>query len=380
MARYSPTAGGGAPIAIIDKWPGEPPTRFLTDNLGSYLTSQNTNIFPNDARAAASLLTVVSPEAFENRRLGIPRDLLRVPSELAALSEFATRKAISMSLASIAFAPKLEPWSESFNLVVGNGFADRVTFWNARLLVPSWLDPELCCLRVDKDQLADAEFLSVLGELLKRRNHVSRNGGGQPQLTIRSCSETPESFEADVVAVKSTKPWGPVSCELVPSLEAIVPSVDALSLARENYQIGGGLFGAANWKEFPWTPPLARPPPILPDHISDAPPRQAFNEGYWSTDYLFEYDGPSSRFLIRNRWELPRRWRMAGAFKVAFAEQRSLAAIPPRTRRGRTGTLVIAELAISCYEYRSSYGRNGNQIFACGGRLMGAARRGAGSD
>src|SRR5271166_1841693 len=44
LARYSPSSGPGAPIAIIDKWFGEAPTRFLTDNFGTYVTSQGTSI------------------------------------------------------------------------------------------------------------------------------------------------------------------------------------------------------------------------------------------------------------------------------------------------------------------------------------------------
>ena len=349
LARYSPTAGPGAPVAVIDKWFGEASTRFLTDNFGTYLTSRNTSMFPNDARAAASLLTIVSPEAFEDRRLGIPRDLATIPSELAAFTAFAARQATSLSLASLVFAPKLEVngglWSTSFNLVVGNSFADRIMFWNARLLIPSWLDNDLYCLRVDEDQFADAEFLSVLGGLLKQRNHVTAGGGGSPQLTVRSCSLTLGRLQAAKAAIESTKPWGPVTSELVPNLDALAPSADTFSHARENYRIESGLFGAASWKDFVWTPPTIRPPAVLPDHLSDALPRQTFTEGYWSTDYFLEYDGPKARGLVRNRWELPRRWRMAGAFKVAFVDQQPVAVFPPPPRRGRAGTLVIAQNA-----------------------------------
>ena len=346
LARYSPSSGPGAPIAIIDKWFGEAPTRFLTDNFGTYVTSQGTSIFHNDARAAAGLLTIVSPEAFEDRRRGIPRDLAKIPSELAAFAAFAARQASSMSLASLLFAAKLEvsggAWSTSFNLVVGDSFADRIMFWNARLLIPSWLDNDLYCLRVDEDQLSDPEYLSVLSGLLKQRNHVTAGGGGPPHITVRSCSLTVERLEAAKAVVESTKPWGPVACERVLSFDALVPSAHAFSHARENYRIGSGLFGAASWKQFVWTPPTIRPPAVLPDHL-DALPRQTFNEGYWSTDYFLEYDVPEARGLIHNRWEMPRRWRMAGAFEVKFVDQQPLAVFPPPPRRGRAGTIVVAQ-------------------------------------
>ena len=350
MARYRPTTGGGSPLGIIDKWPGgEAPTRFLMDNFGTYLTSRNTNVFPNDAQAAASLLTIVLPEIFEDRRRAVPRDLRTVPTEVAAFADFAMGRATSMSVASVVFAPKLDVraghWSTSFNLVVGNSFADRIMFWNARLLIPSWLDNDLYCLRVDEDQLADAKFLSALGELLKRRNHVNAGSGGPAQLTVRSCSLTVQRLKAAEAAIKSTNPWGAVTNEQVPHLDAVVPTADAFSQGRENNRIGAGYLGVAGWKDFVWTPPTIRPPAVLPDHLSDAPTRQIFNVGYWSTDYFLERDGPTARGLVRGRWELPRRWRMAGAFKVAFVDQKPVARFPPAQRRGRAGTLAISQNA-----------------------------------
>ena len=192
LARHSTATASGAPINIIDCWHTETPSRFLTDNFGTYHTSQGGSIYPQDAMTVARLLTIVSPEKQADRKYGVPLNLNAIPSEMTAFKEFAENRATCISLASALFAPKLDirahGWSEAFNLVVGDSFADRIMFWNARLLIPAWLDTDLCCLRVDLNQLEDSDFLTLLGELLKHRNHVRSDGGGQTHIVVRSQS------------------------------------------------------------------------------------------------------------------------------------------------------------------------------------------------
>jgi hypothetical protein len=339
LARYSSALGEAPPVKIIDSWHTEGPSRFLTDNFGTYHLSQGSGVYPPDATAAARLLTVVSPEV-----RGIPRDLIAIPSELAAFREFAERRAMSLSLASTVFAPKLDiragRWSGSFNLVVGDGFDDRILFWNARLLIPAWLDTDLCCLRVGFDQLKEAEFLPVLGELLKRRNRVNGGSGGQPQVTVRSASLSPDELTEAHQLVLSTRPWSAVTTEAVTGLDDIVPPAHALRGAIERSLFGGGVLPRPDWTRFMWSPPNAKPPASVPDHLLDAPVRQAFTEGYWCTDFIFEYDGPGPRFADENRWMLPRRWRMAGAFKSSLVGGPQYA-VPPPARRSRDGNLAI---------------------------------------
>ncbi|MBT5881454.1 MAG: hypothetical protein HOH46_20560, partial [Rhodospirillaceae bacterium] len=76
------------------------------------------------------------------------------------------------------------------------------------------------------------------------------------------------------------------------------------------------------------------------DHLSDAPARQAFTRGIWCTDFILEHDGLGSRLAFENQWELPRRWRMTGAFKSKLVGEIEHA-IPPPARRSRNGNLTI---------------------------------------
>lgn len=344
VARHQPASGGGVPLKIIDSWPTESPSRFLTDNFGTYYHSQASSMYPPDAESAAGLLTIVSPEKQADRQYGIPHDLDAIASEYEAFRAFAERRATSLSVASLLFAPKLETeafrWSRSFNLVVGDSFSDRILFWNARLFIPDWLDDDLCCLRVTTDQLESPDFLAVLGDLLKRRNHVTDGAGGQPALTIRSTSLDADQLAEVSRLVLSQKPWGTVAIDWVRTPDDLAPSSEELKDAREGSRFGRELFRRRDWNAFVWSPPTARPPVCMPDHLSDAPVRQAFTVGYWCTDYAFEYDGPGARWSTENRWMLPRRWRMAGAFGVTRVN-RPQHTFPPSPRRSRNGNLAV---------------------------------------
>jgi hypothetical protein len=345
LARHSPANPDRSPLKIIDSWFGDEPSRFLTDNFGSYWLSRGTSIFPADASAAASLLTVISPERLNDRHSGVPRDLNTIPNDLAALQEFAGARATSLSLLSILFAPKLDlgrsrlNWSGTFNLVIGETFSDRILFWNARHLIPSWLDNQLCAFRVGLDQLRDHEFLTALGALLKHRNYVNAGSGGQSQLTIRSTSLSDAELAEARELILSTKPWGAIAVEKIASLHELVPSDNELKDAREVNRLAGELLPRPDWSRFTWTAPEARPPATPPDHLSDAPIRQAFIEGYWCNDFVFQFEGPGPRFGP-NYWALPRRWRMARAFKVTRVAEPQFS-IPPLARRSRHGYLTV---------------------------------------
>lgn len=358
LARYNPTAVSRTRIQVIDSWYTEQPSRFLTDNFGTYHRSRGTGIYPADAMAEANLLTVVAPEKQANPKLGIPRDLIAVPDELHALREFADRRATSLSILSSFLAPRLEITdrrSGSFNLVVGDSFTDRLVFWNVRLLIPAWLDRDICAARVSLDRLAQPDFLDVLGTLLKNRNHVNAGGGGQPRLTIRSSSLSTAQLTEAHRLLASTGVWGAVSTELINSMDEIVPSGPSLKTAREGDHYTGSIVSKPDWKRFVWSPPIVRPPEIIPDHLSDAPVRQAFTTGFWCADFLLERESPGPMFSEQNLWVLPRRWRMVDAFKISYALEphRGNGRLARRSRAGNLSVFVSFDHPIESIEVPS---------------------------
>ena len=344
QARYTRSDSGPA-VRIIDCWATDAPSQLISDNFGTYHVSQGGSLFPLDARSAAGLLTIVSTEHQNNPQLGIPRDLTLIPDDTAAFLEFAAKRVTSLSISSALFSPRLnihsDRWSGAFCLTIGSSFSDRVMFWNSRLLIPSWLDADICCMRVDMNDLKKPQLLLALGEVLKNRNFVNRGQGGQSIVTIRSTSLTIDELSSARELILSTKPWGIVTSETVESLEDLVPSNRALKEARDVNHYEGSFFRQSNWSQFSWSPPVAKPTTKIPDHLADAPPRQVFTQGYWSADFIFECEGPGPRMHAANRWMLPKRWRMAGCFKSVLAGDVGLVAIAPPPKRNRDGNLSV---------------------------------------
>lgn len=358
QARYSGGLRLSVPVKVLDVWHTDEPSRFFSDNFGTYLASMGTGLVPGDAASVLSLRAVVADEHWSGP-YGVPKDLDRIADEFSAFSEFAACNATSLSLASILFAPKLDlhdhRWSGSFNLVVGSTFEDRILHWNARLLIPSWLDTDLHCLRVDPEYFEDPQFFASLVLLINTRNHVNGGSGGQPQLTLRSRSLSTPQLEALRDRLRAAKVWSYIGVHAVESLDDLAPDREVLENARQSGAFGG-VHPPVNWTRLVWTPPTIRPPAFPPEHIGDAPPRQHFTEGYWCTEFIIEDGAHGLRYANGNRWKLPRRWRMATGFDITQSNRPMYQlGLPVRsTRQGYLAVFTTAQAIIESINVPSS--------------------------
>lgn len=339
-------------LQILDCWYGSPGSRFITDNFGTYHASTATGMFPADAQPYARLVTIVPPDKAASRKHGIDPAMMTLPDELSGFRSVAEGQTSCMAAASIWRAPRQEirhdRWSTSFNLVVGDTFADRIMFWNARLLIPAWLDPDFCCLRITEEQIADPAFMDVLKTFLQRRNHVNAGSGGQSSLTVRSISLSAEALRAATEAIRSLKPWSAVLSERVDTLAETVPDDRAFEYAREIGELASSIPNRPSWYSFQWQGDTARPPAISPSHLADAPPRQHFTTGLWANDFILEQGSGATRRGSTNTWQLPLRWRMARAFEAKRAND-SHSRLPP-ARRSRGGRLSLVASTSSSIE------------------------------
>lgn len=339
---YRSTVG---PYSLIDAWHTEDQSRFLADNFGTYHRSYGTSQFPSDARAAAHLLTIISPEIKSDRQYGVPQDLFSVPSEMEAFKEFANRRTSSLAIASMDFAAKLDVhhggWSDSFNLVIGDSLLDRILFWNSRLLLPNWIGAHLGAFRIDPEMLSDEHFLTTLIDLINHRNYVNSGTGGQYQLTIRSASIAAVDLVTIAERLKAGRCWSMTRTHFVQDISIMTPTPEELEQSSPSSPVGPLFSAMSRLNEFSWATPLAIPVVSPPDHLADAPPRQAFASGAWASDYLLDHSEPKPRFSSGNLWMLPRRWRMAGAFDVKFSA--AIRDINCPQRSTRAGELTLFE-------------------------------------
>ncbi|MEG8058054.1 hypothetical protein QP150_16375 [Sphingomonas sp. 22L2VL55-3] len=344
-SRYRDHRSVVGPLPLIDSWHTEQPSRFLTDNFGTYHGSYGTSAYPPDARSAAQLLTIVNPEMVADRRYGVPQDLLSVPSEIEAFKEFGQRRASSLAIASMDFASKLDVhharWSGSFCLVVGNSYQDRIMFWNSRLLLRNWIGSDLGSFRVDHEQLNDDDIFRALVTLINERNFVNSGSGGQPQISLRSTTMPLEELDALATRLRAARCWSIPQTQFVTDLAIMAPPDGALEEASPHSPLGSMFDRQARANQFTWTSSLATPVTAPPEHLSDVPHRQTFATGAWASDYLLDHDGSKPRFSNGNLWLLPRRWRMAGAFKVDFTAVSRDLVYPARS--SRTGELTLFE-------------------------------------
>lgn len=344
-SRHRDSRSMAGPPLLIDAWHTEIVSRFLSDNFGTYHSSYATSVYPSDAQGAARLLTIVSPDKQADRRFGVPQDLHSISNELEAFKEFAHRRASSLSVASMEFATKLNVhhgrWSDAFNLVVGGSYLDRILFWNSRLLLPNWIGADLGSFRIDADQLADDQFFATLVTLINQRNFVNSGSGGQHQLTIRSTSVAEEELSAIAKRIRDGRCWSMSHAYFVQDLSVMAPPAKTLEQASPSSPLGSILNSMPRSNEFNWTEPIATPLVSPPDHLADVPHRQAFATGVWASDYVLDNGEPKPRFSNGNIWLLPRRWRMAGAFKVKFSSISRGLIYPARS--SRVGELTIFE-------------------------------------
>ena len=164
------------------------------------------------------------------------------------------------------------------HLTVGNVL--RIAFILECQFIYTSLNNDICCFRVDRTN-SRFRVPQISRKHPQFRNYVTDVGGDSH---VRSFA--PYLFPRTILsksACTKRKNLSYVTTETVAGLEAI--TLIQLRYKEQGRVIVWPTGTRPDWPDFIWSPPVARPPAIAPDHLSDARYGKA-TQGYWCTDFV----------------------------------------------------------------------------------------------
>jgi hypothetical protein len=322
--------------------------RFLCDSFG-FASSQLRQMVLGTLSDYASLMAVIADGELEprNRHLrpveGVLASAEAVLSAMAkdhrttSLSQLSARNSTRFDLGS-------RPWSESFNIVIGDTVADRILYWNARALMSTWRDGGNVDLCIPRARLDSTDFVAALREFLKARNFVAGEGqGGTPQVTVRSTSIDEDALASISQQIRGDAGWMQFHHQTIPDLGTCVPDLavtDRTFLTTEQR----GMFASRGWSEMSMQGDEVRIAVPQPSHFRHAPSLITDKwAGSWAVDLDIERSVDHSRLSnIRHRWRFPRRLSVISAFKRHYQDGGpNNAIVRPRVSAGGLLTLFV---------------------------------------
>ena len=324
VAAHSSPFTGRRQVQLVDAHPSYPDSQFLQDNFGFYERSMHAWPMGLDMAEYARTISLTPQKVMDDPRLHPKPNGEAITDEKEYLARIAKQRDLfGLAQLSAWICPRLElhdrQWGSALNLVVGNTFVDRLTFWNARSHIPVWLDHDLVALNVTKQDLDQPEFFTALAEIIKTRTNVTSGSGGQAYVTLRSSSLPVAELTALVERFKAANTWKIFSAQAIEGIDHCVPTDKILQHATRHAERGLP-FRTPDWHEITYTGESLRPPTILPRHLREVSPLPAAaRQGLWAQDIDIERSNDYSRYSnVTHRWRLPRRLRVTDAFSRGY--------------------------------------------------------------
>lgn len=331
------------PVRIPDVYYSLNPSAFLQHNFGCYRESMMPWPIPANMAAHIQATMFVPPEVQANKsmmpRPGMGTTIVNTEHEL--ISRISERgDLVGLAQLSAIFAPQLElrdsGWSGTITFVIGDTFADCLTFWNAGLHVPSWLQGRVTTLRASTEDFADEERFKAVTEILRNRiYHPVGGNASHSQITLCSSSVPEQELVKLTERLREAKTWQIYTYRNVGSVDDVVPEPvgwpDVDSFVDPTVH-----FGPTVWQSIDVIDGHFRPPTILPRHIRDLPLLPAIaKEGIWALDCMIERPESHSKYdNAQDAWILPQRLRMTRAFVRGYQPSGATSQIcMPRTTR-----------------------------------------------
>jgi hypothetical protein len=325
IAAHGNPFTGRRQVQLVDAHPGWGEAQFLQDNFGLYERSREAWPMGHDMDDYARCITLTPQRILDDPRLHPKPNGETVTDEVAMMGRIAgQRDLFGMAQLSAWICPRLEmrerrEWASSLNFVVGTTFSDRLMFWNARSLMPVWLDDSIVALNVRQEDLAQQNFFDALCQIVKNRTHVTTGSSSQSYVTVRSISVPQAELDALSDRLKDSKIWHIFSTKAVANLDEFVPPARELSNAFRHVERGLP-FRPRDWHEVTYTGNSFRPPTVLPRHMREVSPLPVpTRQGAWALDLDIERSTDYSPYSnVRHRWRLPRKLRVIEAFSRGY--------------------------------------------------------------
>jgi hypothetical protein len=191
-AKYQDWSNTDQPNLYITQYYENDEYRFLPDNFGISQGENGPNlgrqnIFGTVCYCAQDLATYNNVGDERCHSLAVLLDKL-------AQKQVKTFSKLSSIHASTINHPNDYEWANSFNLFVGDTAADRLHFWNGRLLSESNERHDFSALCISRKHFDDDNFLKSLGAFLNAHNFRGHSNGPH-SLRVRSLSLAKEHCE-----------------------------------------------------------------------------------------------------------------------------------------------------------------------------------------
>lgn len=309
------TSGGfrARPEVILDSYPRWQDDGLITDNFGTLYGSFDS--FPLHRQLADIVrpLMLTPKDAPEDRwRFGIDGE--EVADGYEALNVL-TKPGQTISLAYLSniyskhIAVRSHEWTNSFCLVIGDTFVDRVSCWNAGLLFDDAQYQTYKTLRLPASVINDEAKIEQIKKFINGNNWINRYGS-QPQVTVRSSSLSEAQLKEFAQQVGSKGSWCTYHIQQIGSIEDCCPSPKG--------------------QEHGWMPARYEKPDVqipLRHKTESAPVPQPFHlihtpiahpicsVGQWMAHYRVDRTEDNNQFSNqRDTWRLPKRSQLTRLF------------------------------------------------------------------
>lgn len=302
------------PEVILDCYPQWQDDGFVKDNFGTLRDAFDRFPLHRELADIVSPLMLTPTDAPADRwRLGIKSE--EVTNGYEALDAL-TKSGRTISLAFLSnmyskhIAVRSHRWTDSFCLIIGDAFADRVCCWNAGLLFDDAQHQPYKTLRIPASVIGDAAKIERLKTFINGNNWINGQGS-QPKVTVRSSSLSDEQLKDFAQQIGGEGSWNTYGVKSIGSIEDCCPT-------------------PSNERESSWMPARVNTPDVQvplrhktesvpapqPFHLKHAPVAHPIcSSGQWMAQYTMDRTEDHNRFSnLRDTWQLPKRSQLTRLF------------------------------------------------------------------